>query len=70
MTEAQAAPMIGLSFLSCEEAARVLGIAPLTLSRWVSRRKIGAYRVARELRFTRGHIQEYLERHEIRVRRD
>lgn len=69
MTDAHVAPSIGLTFLSCEEAARVLGIAPLTLSRWVSRRKIGAYRVARELRFTPGHIREYLERHEIRARR-
>lgn len=56
---------MGVALLSRGDAARMLGIAPLTLSRWVSRRKIGAYRIARRLCFASKHLRDYLERVEV-----
>jgi excisionase family DNA binding protein len=61
--------VLDAGLLSRDDAAKILGIAPLTLSRWVSSKKIRAYRVARRLRFSRGHLHEYLERVEVGSRR-
>lgn len=55
-------------FLTRDEAARLLGVAPLTLSRMVAARRIGAYRIARRVRFSREHVREFLDRHEVQVR--
>lgn len=68
MTKTQALRPLGDAFLSRDEAARVLGVAPLTLSRMVASRRIGAYRVARRLRFAHEHLREFLDRHEVRAR--
>lgn len=68
MTTTQAVPLSGMAFLTRDEAARLLGVAPLTLSRWVASRKIGAYRVARRLRFADHHLRAFLKRQEVRER--
>lgn len=68
MTETMAARSLEPAFFTREEAARVLGVAPLTLSRWVAARRIGVYRVARRLRFARKHLREFLDRHEVEAR--
>lgn len=65
----QASPVLGDALLSRDDAAKVLGIAPVTLSRWVSRRKIRAYRIARRLCFTHGHLHEFLAQAEVGTRR-
>jgi excisionase family DNA binding protein len=68
MTTTPAIPLAGMASLTRDEAARFLGVAPLTLSRWVASRKIGAYRVARRLRFSEHHLRAFLKRQEVRER--
>lgn len=65
MNKPQASPVLGDALLSRDDAAKMLGIAPLTLSRWVTRKKIRAYRIARRLRFSHGHLHEYLAQVEV-----
>lgn len=69
MTETMALREIGSALLTRDEAARVLGVAPLTLSRMVASRRISAYRVARRLRFAREHLRAFLDQHEVQARR-
>ena len=68
MTQTMATSFAGAAFLTRDEAARFLGIAPLTLSRMVASHRIHAYRFARRLRFTQQHLREFLDRHEVRAR--
>ena len=65
MTKHQASQVLGDALLSRDDAAKVLGIAPLTLSRWVTRKKIRAYRIARRLCFSHGHLHEFLAQAEV-----
>lgn len=68
MTHTMALRQPGSALLSREEAARALGVSPLTLSRYVARRRIRAYRIARRLRFSERHLREFLDRHEVQAR--
>ena len=51
-----------------EGAATLLGIAPMTLKRWVSDGKIGYLKIGKRVFFTEDHLSAYLAQSEHQPR--
>ena len=49
------------TLLTLEEAARRLGMKPITLRMWASRRKIARYKIGRAVRISETEIARILE---------
>jgi excisionase family DNA binding protein len=47
--------------LSTHEAARVLGITPRTLYRFINDGDLPAYKIGRVIRLRRGEVEEFIE---------
>jgi excisionase family DNA binding protein len=55
--------------LTYREAADILGIAPQTLRTWVCYGKISYVKIGSAVRFTRDHLDEFIEQSTRRVRK-
>lgn len=53
--------------LNYREAAEFLGIAHITLRRWVSEGRISHHKFGKAVRFSEEQLQSFLEKHEVTV---
>lgn len=60
MTTTQVLPGESFAFLSLQEVAAALRVAPVTIYRLVANRALPVYRVAKKLLFKRADIERYV----------
>ena len=57
-------------YLSTEQVAQILGIKnPITIRRWIEKRKITAIKIGKEYRITKSDLEKFLEDRKIRAER-
>ena len=57
-------------YLSTEQVAQILGIKnPITIRRWIEKRKITAIKIGKEYRITKSDLEKFLEDRKIKAER-